>query len=98
MTASTVPEFGVGDHSFCRNPDRSAGGVWCYVAAADGIATRALCDVPTCTDEQEAEVLSLRLFNAGPLLYYIIVAVLFLGMWGVNFRSLGTTVTLGVLR
>lgn len=55
MTEHTLPEFGVGQHNFCRNPDRSEGGVWCY-AAHNNTVSRELCNVPDCTAAEETEV------------------------------------------
>lgn len=39
---------GVGDHSYCRNPDNSER-PWCYIAGPDGTVQRQLCTIDTCT-------------------------------------------------
>ena len=46
-TAENLPESGLGDHNFCRNPDRDARGVWCYAVGDE--ATKQFCNVPNCT-------------------------------------------------
>eukprot|EP00892_Ulva_mutabilis_P000314 jgi/Ulvmu1/10283/UM060_0085.1 len=50
MTPELLPTFGLGTaaepHSFCRNPDHSDLGPWCYVAGPGG--GREFCDVEAC--------------------------------------------------
>lgn len=50
MTPELLPTFGLGTaeepHNFCRNPDHSTRGPWCYVAAPG--AGREFCDVESC--------------------------------------------------
>ncbi|XP_072520810.1 phosphoinositide-3-kinase-interacting protein 1 [Salminus brasiliensis] len=43
-------DTGVGDHSFCRNPDASDG-PWCYVSGTDGQLQREACAIDSCQDE-----------------------------------------------
>lgn len=47
-------DTGVGDHSFCRNPDASDG-PWCYVSGTDGRLQREACDIDSCQDETPTE-------------------------------------------
>uniref|UniRef100_H3DEK3 Phosphoinositide-3-kinase interacting protein 1 n=1 Tax=Tetraodon nigroviridis TaxID=99883 RepID=H3DEK3_TETNG len=43
-------QTGVGDHSYCRNPDSSER-PWCYIAGPDGTVQRQFCTIDTCTEE-----------------------------------------------
>ena len=38
-----LPNGGLGDHNYCRNPDGSQGDVWCFTTPG-----RNYCDVPSC--------------------------------------------------
>ncbi|XP_036383858.1 phosphoinositide-3-kinase-interacting protein 1 [Megalops cyprinoides] len=54
VTAYTDAERGVGDHSYCRNPD-SSDKPWCYVADEEGRVQRQDCAIATCRDQTPAE-------------------------------------------
>lgn len=41
------PPPGVGDHSYCRNPDSSER-PWCYISGPDGLVQRQFCNIQTC--------------------------------------------------
>ena len=44
---TSYPDFGLGDHNYCRNPDSSTK-PWCY--NSEGTEPRyQFCDVPDCT-------------------------------------------------
>lgn len=43
-------DTGVGDHSFCRNPD-ATDRPWCYVSGTDGQLLREVCAIDSCQDE-----------------------------------------------
>ncbi|TWW60416.1 phosphoinositide-3-kinase-interacting protein 1 [Takifugu flavidus] len=43
-------QTGVGDHSYCRNPDSSER-PWCYIAGPDGTVQRQFCTIDACTEE-----------------------------------------------
>ncbi|XP_030647280.1 phosphoinositide-3-kinase-interacting protein 1 [Chanos chanos] len=49
VTAHADTLTGVGDHSFCRNPDAS-GHPWCYVFGTDGTMQREDCLIPACEE------------------------------------------------
>ncbi|XP_066511213.1 phosphoinositide-3-kinase-interacting protein 1-like [Hoplias malabaricus] len=49
-------DAGVGDHSFCRNPDGSDG-PWCYISRPDGLPEREACTIDSCQDDSLKEVL-----------------------------------------
>ncbi|KAL5252859.1 hypothetical protein ACHWQZ_G015583 [Mnemiopsis leidyi] len=42
---SVLPNGGLGDHNYCRNPDGSQGDVWCFTTSGWNY-----CDVPSCPD------------------------------------------------
>jgi len=46
-TAANYPDKGLGNHSYCRNPDGEPRGAWCYTT--DPNKRWSLCDVPSCT-------------------------------------------------
>ncbi|KAJ8379391.1 hypothetical protein SKAU_G00001690 [Synaphobranchus kaupii] len=50
VSAYTDAETGVGDHSYCRNPD-SADKPWCYVVDQEGKVQRQDCAIATCKDQ-----------------------------------------------
>jgi hypothetical protein len=58
MTPELLPSFGLGAHSYCRNPDHSEDGVWCYVKGPPGQDSplRGFCDVPLCLARVSLEV------------------------------------------
>ncbi|EDV24456.1 uncharacterized protein TRIADDRAFT_25104 [Trichoplax adhaerens] len=46
FTPAAYPEFGLGDHNYCRNPDNSNDGPWCFTSS---ISRRSeACSVPRC--------------------------------------------------
>ena len=45
-TPENYPGKGLGDHNYCRNPDDTPGGAWCYTSG--GPDRWEYCDVPTC--------------------------------------------------
>ncbi|KAJ8415278.1 hypothetical protein AAFF_G00422580 [Aldrovandia affinis] len=55
VTANADAENGVGDHSYCRNPD-SSDKPWCYVAGQEGSAQRQDCAIAKCKDQIPAVV------------------------------------------
>ncbi|KAL4636121.1 phosphoinositide-3-kinase-interacting protein 1 [Arapaima gigas] len=54
VRASPDTQTGVGDHSYCRNPDASAK-PWCYVSEGAGGVRREDCAIDLCKDIAEAE-------------------------------------------
>ncbi|KAI1900980.1 hypothetical protein AGOR_G00055420 [Albula goreensis] len=50
VTASADALTGVGDHSYCRNPD-SSDKPWCYVADQEGRIQRQDCAIAPCKDQ-----------------------------------------------
>ena len=56
MISPRFPKAGLGDHNFCRNPDSTAGGPWCY--NSEGNSPRwENCGLPDCNS------LNCELFN-----------------------------------
>ncbi|KAL4609621.1 phosphoinositide-3-kinase-interacting protein 1-like [Arapaima gigas] len=49
VTARPDADTGIGNHSFCRNPD-SSGKPWCYVMIQDGVVQRQDCGIDMCKD------------------------------------------------
>ena len=45
ITAELYPDGGLGDHNYCRNPDRSEDTAWCYTT--DPEQRREDCDLPS---------------------------------------------------
>lgn len=43
-------QTGVGDHSYCRNPDSSER-PWCYISGPDGTVQRQFCTIEPCLDQ-----------------------------------------------
>ncbi|XP_028852066.1 phosphoinositide-3-kinase-interacting protein 1 isoform X2 [Denticeps clupeoides] len=52
-TVHADAETGVGDHSYCRNPDASDA-PWCYVSGPDGDVLRQACAIASCSDQSSA--------------------------------------------
>ncbi|XP_034026179.1 phosphoinositide-3-kinase-interacting protein 1 isoform X2 [Thalassophryne amazonica] len=50
VTSHPDSETGVGDHSYCRNPD-SSDKLWCYVVDTDGTIRRQFCAVDLCKEQ-----------------------------------------------
>uniref|UniRef100_A0A8C9V5M0 Phosphoinositide-3-kinase interacting protein 1 n=1 Tax=Scleropages formosus TaxID=113540 RepID=A0A8C9V5M0_SCLFO len=48
-------EKGIGNHSFCRNPDSSQK-PWCYILYQDGVVQRQDCVIDTCRDETVGKI------------------------------------------
>lgn len=46
LTPGNYADFGLGQHSYCRNPDRRPEGVWCFTGTTG--ADREACSVPLC--------------------------------------------------
>eukprot|EP00658_Telonema_sp_P-2_P032222 TRINITY_DN23911_c0_g1_i1.p1 TRINITY_DN23911_c0_g1~~TRINITY_DN23911_c0_g1_i1.p1 ORF type:complete len:522 (-),score=130.83 TRINITY_DN23911_c0_g1_i1:43-1608(-) len=56
-TAQNYPATGLGDHNYCRNPDRESGGAWCYTT--DPVKRWDFCDIPhntACTVTYSANI------------------------------------------
>uniref|UniRef100_A0A3Q0RXW7 Phosphoinositide-3-kinase interacting protein 1 n=1 Tax=Amphilophus citrinellus TaxID=61819 RepID=A0A3Q0RXW7_AMPCI len=53
VTIHPDSEKGVGDHSYCRNPDASER-PWCYIAGPDGTIQRQFCTIETCKEQTSA--------------------------------------------
>lgn len=45
-----APQSGVGDHSYCRNPDRDPRGPWCYVRGDAGAPEKRPCEDLDCPE------------------------------------------------
>ncbi len=45
-TPARYPGSGLGDHSYCRNPDNDPGGAWCYTT--DPAKRWEYCGIPRC--------------------------------------------------
>jgi len=43
------PTSGLGNHSYCRNPNNQPGGAWCYTVQVDDLWE--YCNVPICEDD-----------------------------------------------
>ena len=50
-TAENYPDSGLGEHSFCRNPDNEPGGAWCYTT--NPLQRWNYCPVPRCSGESK---------------------------------------------
>ncbi len=49
VTNAQYPASGLGNHNFCRNPNKQPGGAWCYTTSGD--VQWEYCDVPVCNDD-----------------------------------------------
>lgn len=49
INPDTYPETGLGDHNFCRNPDRDEA-PWCWISPGNF----EFCDIPKCSTEDES--------------------------------------------
>ena len=43
---AAYPEYGLGDHNYCRNPDNSNDGPWCFTSSINRRSEA--CDIASC--------------------------------------------------
>ncbi|KPP60198.1 phosphoinositide-3-kinase-interacting protein 1-like, partial [Scleropages formosus] len=55
VSARPDADTGIGNHSFCRNPDSSQK-PWCYILYQDGVVQRQDCVIDTCRDETVGKI------------------------------------------
>ncbi|XP_073916629.1 phosphoinositide-3-kinase-interacting protein 1 isoform X2 [Castor canadensis] len=48
--ASSAPEWGAGDHNYCRNPDEDPRGPWCYISSEAGGLDKRTCENIRCPE------------------------------------------------